>query len=216
MHRSARLASPLQNRSVQAARARATLHMLHTQRLSRSPQTVPINAEAADQTCWSAACAYARRREKRLYLVAGETSEPGTPRLRGQRPPARPRPPLAAKPRTGSDPLRSNPLPIFGASRGDGQPVGVVHVVRDSMLRAARKVHAPRAITVDSGLLRSIENADRAASIGKSPGRRLGGNHLAKVRVAGSNPVVRSEGRSPGSTGCEGSNIGSLPLERQS
>jgi hypothetical protein len=41
---------------------RATFPMLHTQRLSRSPQTVPTNTEAADQNCWSAACAYARRR----------------------------------------------------------------------------------------------------------------------------------------------------------
>jgi hypothetical protein len=65
-------------RSVRAARVRATLHMLHTQGLSRSPQTVPINTEAADQTCWSAACAYARGREKRLYLVAGVGFEPTT------------------------------------------------------------------------------------------------------------------------------------------
>ena len=61
----------LRNRSVRAARVRATLHMLHTHGPSRSPQTVPINAEAADQTRWSAAYAYARRREKRLCLVAG-------------------------------------------------------------------------------------------------------------------------------------------------
>ncbi len=67
----ARPTSRPRNRSVRAARARATLHMQHTQGLSRSPQTVPTNTEAADQTCWSAACAYARRREKRLYLVAG-------------------------------------------------------------------------------------------------------------------------------------------------
>jgi hypothetical protein len=56
---------------MRAARVRATLHMLLTQRLSRSPQTVPINAEAADQTCWSAACAYVTRREKGRYLVGG-------------------------------------------------------------------------------------------------------------------------------------------------
>jgi len=71
MHRSARPASPSENRSVRAARVRATLHMLHTQGLSRSPPTVPINTEAADQTCWSAACAYARRRQRRPYLVGG-------------------------------------------------------------------------------------------------------------------------------------------------
>jgi len=72
MQHSARPTPPSRNRSVRTARCRATLHMLHTQGLSRSPQTVPINTEAADQTCWSAACAYARRREKRPYLVAGE------------------------------------------------------------------------------------------------------------------------------------------------
>jgi hypothetical protein len=32
--------------SVSAARVRATLHKLHTQGLSRSPQTVPLNTEA--------------------------------------------------------------------------------------------------------------------------------------------------------------------------
>ncbi len=48
------------------------------QELSRTPQTRPTNAEAADQTCWSAACAYATRREKRPYLVAGAGFEPAT------------------------------------------------------------------------------------------------------------------------------------------
>ncbi len=71
MQRFARPAPRSRNRSVRAARVRATLHRLHTQGLSRSPQTVPINTEAADQTCWSAACAYAKRRGKRPYLVAG-------------------------------------------------------------------------------------------------------------------------------------------------
>jgi hypothetical protein len=73
--RAQRSARPMpwpRNRSVRAARVRATLHMLHTQGLSRSPQTVPTNTETADQTCWSAACAYARRRRKRPYLAAGE------------------------------------------------------------------------------------------------------------------------------------------------
>ena len=59
-------------------RVHATLPMLHTHGLSRSPQTVPINTEAADQTCWSAACAFATRREKRPYLVAGAGFEPAT------------------------------------------------------------------------------------------------------------------------------------------
>ena len=65
MHRAAEPAQSPRNRSARAAHVRATLHMLHTQGLSRSPQTVPINTETADQTCWSAASAYARRREKR-------------------------------------------------------------------------------------------------------------------------------------------------------
>jgi hypothetical protein len=66
------------NRSVLGARVRATPHMLHTQGLIRSPQTVPINTEAADQTCWSAVCAYATRREKHPYLVAGGCRENAT------------------------------------------------------------------------------------------------------------------------------------------
>ena len=42
-----------------------------TRRRSGSPQTVPVNTEAADQTRWSATFAYARRRGKRPYLAAG-------------------------------------------------------------------------------------------------------------------------------------------------
>ena len=72
MHRHAQgmpmqhFARPLQprNRSVLAARVRATLPMLHTQGLSRSPQTVPIN-----------------RAEKRPYLVAGASSDLPTAEL---------------------------------------------------------------------------------------------------------------------------------------
>ena len=41
------------------------------QELSRTPQTYPINDRSPSQTCWSTACAYAKRREKRRYLVAG-------------------------------------------------------------------------------------------------------------------------------------------------
>lgn len=65
-------------RSVSARPCPGALPTLHTQKLSRTPQTVPINTEAADQTCWSAACAYAKRREKRPYLVAGGGFEPPT------------------------------------------------------------------------------------------------------------------------------------------
>ncbi len=71
MQRFTRLTSRSRMRSVRAARARATLHVLHMQGLSRSPQTVPINTKAADHTYWSAAYAYATRHEKHLYLVAG-------------------------------------------------------------------------------------------------------------------------------------------------
>ncbi len=52
------------------------------QELSRTPQTRPTNDRPPTQTCWSAACAYARRRGKCLYLeamvAAGEPREPGT------------------------------------------------------------------------------------------------------------------------------------------
>jgi hypothetical protein len=46
--------------------------------LSRTPQTRPINDRPPTQTCWSAACAYAKRRGKRPYLVAGAGFEPAT------------------------------------------------------------------------------------------------------------------------------------------
>ncbi len=44
--------------------------------------------------------------------------------------------------------------------------------------------------------LRSVERANHAASIGKSAGRERGPEFIAKVRVAGSNPVVRSKEKS--------------------
>ena len=68
----------------------------------------------------------------------------------------------------------------------------MVHVVQDSVVRAPQKYPAPLTITVNSGLLWSIENADHAASICKGAGRGVGPLFIAKVRVAGSNPVVRS------------------------
>jgi hypothetical protein len=85
MHRATDPAHCPRNRSVRAAGVGARLRTQHTQGLSRSPQTVPINTEAADQTCWSAPCAYARRREKRPYLVAGVTGEGPTDELRAVR-----------------------------------------------------------------------------------------------------------------------------------
>jgi len=80
-------------------------------------------------------------------------------------------------------------------------PIHVVHVVQDSVVRAPRKYHAPLTITVNSGLLRSVENADHAASICKGAGRGSWAplvGFFAKVRVAGSNPVVCSR-EGPGS-----------------
>ena len=58
-------------RSVSARPCPGALPTLHTQKLSRTPQTRPINDRPPTQTCWSAACAYAERREQRRYLVAG-------------------------------------------------------------------------------------------------------------------------------------------------
>jgi hypothetical protein len=81
MHRACLCTAPRRRISVakpqmRAARVRGTLHMLDTQGLSRFPQTVPTNTEPADHTCWSAACAYATRRGKRPYLVAGAKCQP--------------------------------------------------------------------------------------------------------------------------------------------
>jgi hypothetical protein len=43
--------------------------------------------------------------------------------------------------------------------KGDVDPKDVVHVVQESVVCAAQKMHATRATTVNSGLLWSIENA---------------------------------------------------------
>jgi len=74
-----------------------------------------------------------------------------------------------------------------------------VHVVRDSVVRAPQKTRAPSTIAVNSGLLCSVENADHAASIREGAGRGVGPLSFAKVRVAGSNPVVRSKTPGQGS-----------------
>jgi len=76
--------------------------------------------------------------------------------------------------------------------------LAVVHVVQDLVVRAPQKYHAPLTITVNRGSLRSVKNSDRPASICKGAGRGVGPLFFAKVRVAGSNPVVRSR-ESPGS-----------------
>jgi len=69
----------------------------------------------------------------------------------------------------------------------------VVHVVHERVVCVPQKTHAPLAIKVDVGLLRSAQDADYAASIRKrTRWRSWASEYLAKVRVAGSNPVVRS------------------------
>ncbi len=67
---------PPRNRSVRATHVRVTLHGLHTQGLSRSPQTVRTNTEAADHTCWSAACAYADWEARKTPVLGGGGSGP--------------------------------------------------------------------------------------------------------------------------------------------
>ena len=69
----------------------------------------------------------------------------------------------------------------------------MVHVVQDSEVRGPQKYPAPLTITVSHGSLRSTENPIRPASICKAAGRGVGPLLFAKVRVAGSNPVVHSK-----------------------
>jgi len=82
-----------------------------------------------------------------------------------------------------------------------------VHVVRDSATRAPRKTHAPLTITVNSGSLWSVEKADHLASICKGAGRGVRPLLFAKVRVAGSNPVVRSKNSWSGCWSIAGSHV---------
>lgn len=84
-------------------------------------------------------------------------------------------------------PSRRYALPGPMASAAD-----VVHVVRGSAVRAAQKTHAPLTTTVTRGSLWPVEDADHAASICEGAGRGVGAIPIAKVRVAGSSPVVRS------------------------
>ncbi len=72
------------NRSVSARSCHGAPPSCRMQKLSRTLQIVPINDKPPTQTCWSAACAYAKRREKRRYLVAGESRERPLGELRGQ------------------------------------------------------------------------------------------------------------------------------------
>ena len=59
------------SRSVSPRSCPGGLHALHMQKLSRSPQIVPINDKPLTERCWSAACAYARGGRKRRPMVAG-------------------------------------------------------------------------------------------------------------------------------------------------
>ena len=59
------------NRSVSARPCLGAPPSCPMQKLSGTPQTRPINDRPPTQICWSAACAYAKRRERRRYLVAG-------------------------------------------------------------------------------------------------------------------------------------------------
>jgi hypothetical protein len=81
----------------------------------------------------------------------------------------------------------------------------VGYVVQDSLCRAPQKTHTPLTTAGDRGLLRSAEAARHAAPIRKDAGGGVEALNIAKVRVAGSSPVVRSRrtGWSPAVTAVE-------------
>jgi hypothetical protein len=68
----------------------------------------------------------------------------------------------------------------------------VVHVVRKSVVHAPRKTHAVLTTTVCSGQLRLAGTQQNIDKIYEVAGTGIATNDLAKVRVAGSSPVVRS------------------------
>jgi hypothetical protein len=75
---------------------------------------------------------------------------------------------------TGKRPISSSVLGVASCRRcGLWGPV-VVQVVQDSVVRAPQKMHAPLTTTVNSGSLRSVENADGAATICEGAGRGVG------------------------------------------
>jgi hypothetical protein len=55
------------------------------------------------------------------------------------------------------------PTASVSASRAIYSPCDVVHVARDSAIRAAQETHVPLTVKVNSGVLWSVEEADRAA-----------------------------------------------------
>jgi hypothetical protein len=71
--------------------------------------------------------------------------------------------------------------------------LGVVHVVRNAAEAVPPITHKPVTIRVDCGGLRSFELGQRAAHICECAGRRVAAQQIAKVGVAGSNPVFRSK-----------------------
>ena len=64
---------------------------------------------------------------------------------------------------------------------------------RIAVERAPRKYHKPLTNTVSYGQLLTVENGQCAALMCIWPGRKIRPLFIAKVRVAGSNPVVRSK-----------------------
>jgi len=78
-----------------------------------------------------------------------------------------------------------------------------VRMVRDRVVGAPQKTHTPLTPMVSSSSLSSIVNADRAALDCKVAGSESDPIPIAKVRVAGSNPVVRSR-EVPAQTGVDG------------
>ncbi len=73
------------NRSVSPRPCPGAPPFCPTQELSRTPQTRPINDKPPTQTCWSAACAYARGSQNRQPMVAGENTDPPITKLRAGR-----------------------------------------------------------------------------------------------------------------------------------
>jgi hypothetical protein len=68
----------------------------------------------------------------------------------------------------------------------------VVHVVQDFEVHVPRKYHKPKANAVAIGLSRCAQWQGFPAGTDEPAGQLLQPNRIAKVRVAGSSPVVRS------------------------
>jgi hypothetical protein len=66
-------------------------------------------------------------------------------------------------------------------------------VVQNVVVRVPPRTHAPLTILVNSGSQWSVEKTHHPTAICKGAGGKLEPLFIAKVRVAGSNPVVRSK-----------------------